>query len=824
MIASKVWSAGHRAEVERQLERVTGSAVFSRSIHLQRILKYLIEERFTGRTDRTSQASIAIDVLGRDASFDPGIDAVVRVEVGRLRTKLQEYYHEEGKHDAIRFELPKGHYALQIVFVQATGQSGSSDNTKQSDPDPGTLSEPFTEAIENKGLKRDRRWLRFAFFGVLAAFLVFAYDQNWYPLDNEVVDVELSEPLHHQIAGEPIRPRSVAVLPFSEFGTPMDATDFLADGLLDELVTQLSKISGLRVISRTSMMHYRNRPLDLSRIRRELNVDVVIEGSLQQAADGVHINVHLIDVRTGTELWAESFDRKLTTANVFDIERLISEQTARALQTNLAVTDTPQGHPPTNSLEAYEAYLQGRRQYEMRTPKSMANAISLFQRAIDYDPKFALAYVAMANASTLSDLYGGVDVSAAAEPLIQKALALDDQLAEAYGALGLLKNGAGDWESARTYYERALQLNPNLAETYRWYSILLTDRLHQREKGLEMIRQAALLDPLSALVRSTYGNHLADLGRLEEAVSQYRKAIELDPGLARVYWSLGILAGTVYQQPVEAARGIFKAQTMKPDLPRFASTVAMTLLLNGDFEAAKTWLDNLRQRGFASDADYVCVVLAGALGDDKRALTCGQDALQQPEFRAQILFVMRNADVRAKHYVQARERYARSYPELAHDPPEVNRDNYKAAIDLALVLQKLGAATQARHLLQQSLLVAGTLPRFTMLGTGFEISDAEIYALQGKKTLALTALRQAIDAGWYLYWWRVPQKNPNLESLRDDPSFDGMLQEVRDKLARTREEIRRLQNSGEISLPVPPVKLEAEVGIEPAYTELQSAA
>jgi TolB-like protein len=290
-----------------------------------------------------------------------------------------------------------------------------------------------------------------------------------------VVDAPTTAPVDAAVA-DPTPDRSIAVLPFAN-RSAREEDRFFVDGIHDDILTQLANIGSLTVISRTSVEKFRNTTQSMKEIGDVLGVKNILEGGVQRAGDRVRINMQLIDVTTDDHLWAETYDRELTTANIFGIQSEISTAIAEALKATLSLEERDKLKAiPTENLAALEAYFLGKQSMAKRTGAALEDAVDHFERAIVLDPGFTLAYVGQADSYSAQIDNGNLspqEVMTLAGPLIDKALELDDQLAEAYAALGQNLKHAGDYTGAEIAFRRALELGPNDASAHHRYSLLL---------------------------------------------------------------------------------------------------------------------------------------------------------------------------------------------------------------------------------------------------------------------------------------------------------------------------------------------------------------
>ena len=307
--------------------------------------------------------------------------------------------------------------------------------------------------------------------------------------------------------------QSIAVLPFDN-RSALAEDAFFAEGMHDDLLTTLAKIGSMKVISRTSVMEYRDTTKKIPEIAAELGVANILEGGVQRAGNQVRINVQLIDASTDEHLWAEIYDRELTAENLFAIQSEISKAIADALHTTLSPEEQRRiDTAPTDNLEAFDHYLRGRNLMATRAVEELAQATQEFLKAVELDPDFALAWVGVADSHALYEGYSDTNYGAffdIRDEAISRALAIDPKLGEAYASLGILQNDKGDAAAAEESLKAAIRYSPNYATSYHWHSNMLRDNLFRLEEALAYGQRAAELDPHSAVILAnllgTYGN------------------------------------------------------------------------------------------------------------------------------------------------------------------------------------------------------------------------------------------------------------------------------------------------------------------------------
>jgi TolB-like protein/DNA-binding winged helix-turn-helix (wHTH) protein/Flp pilus assembly protein TadD len=336
--------------------------------------------------------------------------------------------------------------------------------------------------------------------------------------------------------------KSVAVLPFANLSGDSDNAYF-AEGMKDEILARLSKVAALKVISRTSTEKYRNAPDNLREIALQLGVAHILEGSVQKSGDTVRVTVQLIRAADDTHLWAETYDRKLT--DMFQVETEVAQRIATALEATLTGSEAQSVMAkPTTSVEAHEAYLKGRYFWNKRTIEGFKQAAEYFGRAVERDPGYGQAWVGLSDA--LLFLAGEnppdeKEMRARGKAALQKALEIDETLAEAHASVGLLAmNFDWDWAVAEREFRRAIELNPNHATAHQWYGEFLAD-MGRADEGISEIKRARELDPLSVIINSDVAKVFLLTRHYDKAVEQFKHTLELDPEFVQAH---GLLALT----------------------------------------------------------------------------------------------------------------------------------------------------------------------------------------------------------------------------------------------------------------------------------------
>jgi TolB-like protein/DNA-binding winged helix-turn-helix (wHTH) protein/Flp pilus assembly protein TadD len=474
---------------------------------------------------------------------------------------------------------------------------------RPSEAGPGGIAGPFDASAP-----RTRSRLSMTLVGV-AAVLALAAASAWF--FNSRTD---SAP----------RIRSLAVLPLENLSGDA-AQEYFADGMTDELISHLGRISALRVISRTSVMTYKGARKPLAEIARELSVDAVVEGSVLRSGQRVRITAQLIQVPADKHIWSQSYegDVRDTLALQNRVAGAIAEQVRAAV--NRQEQAAPQ-NSRTVKPEAYDAYLRGRYFWNKRTGDGLRKALEYFTDAIGKDASFAAAYSGLADAYALSgDWEYGIlspqDAFAKANAAATKALALDDNLAEAHTSLAFaLDLYAWDWEAAGSEYRRAIALNSGYATAHQWYAwhLIVTGRTGE---GIAELRTAESLDPLAPILSADLADALCIAHLYEDSLQQSRKALELHPNFAVAHYQLGqtLVQMRRYDEAIAEFR---KAIGLSAGNATFDSNLAHAYAVSGRIEDAMKILRDLEGRQTRqSPTDASIALVYVGLGDNDQAMT-----------------------------------------------------------------------------------------------------------------------------------------------------------------------------------------------------------
>jgi TolB-like protein/DNA-binding winged helix-turn-helix (wHTH) protein/Flp pilus assembly protein TadD len=533
-------------------------------------------------------------------------DQALNIAIGKLRSALGD------SAESPRFieTLPKRGYRFiaDVSVVDTDGRPKRQEPVAGDPPatDPGPKIQGIGLAVAPQRRLLPTRWIIAA--SALVIIVSLAILSVW---------------VFRSRAPAPTGIRSIAVLPLENLSG--DASqNYFADGMTDELITDLAQISALRVISRTSVMVYKGARKPLPQIARELNVDAVVEGTVLRSGDQVRITAQLIEASTDKHLWSQSYEGELR--DTLALQNRVASAIADQIRINL----TPQEQAALKNVkvvnpEAYESYLKGRYFWNKRTADGLKAALAYFKQAIEEDPKYAQSYSGLADTyALLGDWQYAVMTPKEAFPQAKaaaiKALELDSTLGEAHNSLAFVLDGFDwDFDSAGKEFQRAIELNPGYATAHHWYAWHLS-LLGRYDEAIAEMRKAENLDPLSLIINADLAELLVLAHSYDESIRQSRKTIEMDPNFALAHNQLA-QAYLQKQRYDEAVAELKTAVQLSGGSPAFIANLARAYVVSGKRTEAVKLLGDLKKRsnpGY-SNASEIAVIYA-SLGDTDQAM------------------------------------------------------------------------------------------------------------------------------------------------------------------------------------------------------------
>ena len=542
-----------------------------------------------------------------DESFGD-FDQAVNIAIGKLRSALGD----SAENPRFIETLPKRGYRFiaDVSVVEADARPKRPESAAGDLPDQVRKTEPEPK-VRDAGLAlTPKPRLRPAIRLIVASALVVSLT---------IIFVVLFRARGHAPTGI----RSLAVLPLENLSA--DASqNYFADGMTDELITDLAQISALRVISRTSVMVYKGARKPLPQIARELNVDAVVEGTILRSGDQVRITAQLIEAATDKHLWSQSYKGELRDSLA------LQNTVARAIAEKIRINLTPQEQAALKNVrvvnpQAYESFLKGRYFWNKRTSEGLKVALAYFNQAIEEDPKYAEAYSGLADTyALLGDWQYAVMTPKLAFPKAKaaaiKALELDNALGEAHNSLAFVLDGFDwDFDSAGKEFRRAIELNPGYATAHHWYAWHLS-LLGRYDEAIPEMRKALNLDPLSLIINADLAELLVLAHAYDESIQQSRKTIEMDPNFALAHTQL---AQAYFQKHMydEAVAELQIAVQLSGRSPTCIANLARAYVVSGKRSEALELLSELKKRSNSdySNASEIAMVYA-SLGDKDQAM------------------------------------------------------------------------------------------------------------------------------------------------------------------------------------------------------------
>jgi TolB-like protein/Tfp pilus assembly protein PilF len=389
---------------------------------------------------------------------------------------------------------------------------------------------------------------------------------------------------------------SLAVMPFVNVGGDPN-TEYLSDGITENLINNLSQLPKLRVLPRGRVFRYKGRETDTEKIGRELNVRAVLTGRVVQRGDSLNIQTELVDIATDSQLWGQQYDRKF--AEILAVQEEIAKQVSEKLRLRTTGEEKKRmGKRSTENIEAYQLYLKGRYYWNRRTEGMLKRANDYFQQAIDKDPGYGLAYAGLAESYALFNFYEVLPPGEScpkAKDAAMKALAIDEALAETHNALGWIKMTCDwDWPGSEREFKRSLEIDPNYGQAKVQYGNYL-EAMGRLDEAIALRRRAVESEPLTLIFGAVLGRVLYSARRYDQAIEELRKTLDLDPTFEQAH----LFLGWVYEQKgmfPQAIEHFQQGLRGSGSHPRFVSALGHAYAISGQKKMAEESLARLKEQ------------------------------------------------------------------------------------------------------------------------------------------------------------------------------------------------------------------------------------
>jgi serine/threonine-protein kinase len=441
---------------------------------------------------------------------------------------------------------------------------------------------------------------------------------------------------------------SIAVLPFVNMSGDKEQ-EYFSDGLAEEIINSLAQIPGLKVIARTSAFAFRGKEQDITKIAEALRVRTILEGSVRKAGNRIRVTAQLIDAADGSHLWSERYDRELT--DVFAIQDEISQAIAEKLRVRLS-GGRPLVKRQTENIEAYNLYLMGRYHFLKYTPEGMAKSKEHFEKAIELDPNYALAWFGLAH---LYHFLGGIGfmppkpAKAKCRQATLKALELDKMLPEAHAMMATLQANEYEWKEAELGFRRALELGPESAEVFQLYWTFYLVPMRRWDESIELVRKAIEMDPLSPARQASLGYLYYNMRQYDGAIDQLRKALDLNPHYTFAQMLLGycyILTGKL-DEGIRVCEMAEQLWGRNPPSLGFLGGAYTSAGRIGEAQRLLGELQELAEKAYVPGS-YFALIYSG-LGEIDKALDWFEKAIEERDVTITAYYVMPMFDPLRSH-------------------------------------------------------------------------------------------------------------------------------------------------------------------------------
>jgi TolB-like protein/Flp pilus assembly protein TadD len=585
---------------------------------------------------------------------------------------------------------------------------------------------------------------------------------------------------------------SIAVLPFADLSAAGDQAH-VADGISEEILNLLAQVDGLRVAARTSSFGFRDSLDDIRKIGRLLNVRTILEGSVRTSGDRIRLTAQLINVEDGYHIWSNFYDREVT--DMFEIQDEVASSIATALVESFQGLEAKPASR-TDSLAAAQAYRTGRLHWWRRTPSELQKAVEMFAKALEHDARFAPAYAALADSWLLLSLYGNVTTLKAtenAQGMIDKALAIDPESAEAFAALGLARWQIGQMDAAESALRHAVELNEDYIPAQLWLAGVLGE-LGRYPEEHRVLEQAMTRDPLNELLMVNYAANLSTCGKWDEGRELMQGLLDLHPDstvLLRSLAKMELFNGNL----VEGWKLANRAWQLEPDNPEDIATLARAWLMLGDSEEAERLvligLEASGQNATLLSTHWMALMVAQRYEEAEtlvRELKAQFDEDVPAPLERNMNFQLGMIALVRSDYPEARRLLTAAIGE--EDRPAYNGDEVTTVTLASLAAEQLGETEEARGLLESA---ERKIQRGRLNGVDdpfIYYNEAVLLAMRSEPARAMEKLQEAYARGFREQW--VLEIDTRLAPLRGQPAFIMLMDRIRDDLSQARVEVESL--------------------------------
>lgn len=583
---------------------------------------------------------------------------------------------------------------------------------------------------------------------------------------------------------------SIAVLPFADLSENSDQAHF-SDGIAEEILNLLARVEGLHVAARTSSFGFRGSQADMRDIGQALNVGTILEGSVRTAGNRIRLTAQLINVEDGYHIWSQSYDRELD--DIFAIQDEVASNIAAALVDSFdGLASRPEVR--TDSLAASQAYRTGRLHWWRRTASELQRAVELFATALEHDARFAPAYAALADTWLLLSMYGNISIMKAAQrahPMIEKALEIDPESAEAFAALGLARWQIGQMDAAESALRQAVLLNEDYIPAQLWLAGILSELGRYPEEHL-VLEKAMRLDPLNELLAINYANNLAIRGDWATGKELLRSLIDLRPDsttLLRFMAMHEMQHGNLVAGWIQANR----AWRLEPENPEDISALARTWIMLGEFKAAEQLiLQGLEQSGKNAKLlnTHWQMLITSRRFEEAQSLVREMMAEMGEDIPPAL---QRNFDFQLGMIALVQENYGLAHQLLSTAINDDGKSSYNKNEILIVTMASMASRMIGNEQEADERLLAAErrVQRARLNGVdnpGIYYTEAVLLAMRNDQQQALSKLQQAYDRGFRERW--LLEIAGRLDSLRSQAEFIELQNRLDDDINRALAEIR----------------------------------